>query len=697
MAFDQKTRSLRIKGLGGDDEFVLTSFSGTEAVSRLFLFQIEFMSTNLNLTAKDVIGKAVTIEVAEKNVGDRDDADVRYFHGYINRFSSGSISPFKGGEDEPSRLYTAEVVPAMWFLTQTARSHIFFPEKEEKSIYEVVEDVLNRSIHADMSWDGSQANELKSRMVKHCVQYRETDFNFVSRMLEQFGAYFYFEHADGSHKLIISTQPTTSTCRESDAEFRPNEGRMIRSWLHSFEFVSGEYEHADYNFETPLDDLKSNSPKIGELVPDTAGYQIYDYPGEFADKGVGDTEARIRQEEEETSYSVVQSSSGYRSFSTGHKFKLTFHPEEESQKELGEYMLTSIQHFASEPYLSGEQGAEYSNSFSCIPAAVRYRPPRVTPKPVISGVQTAVVTGPAGEEIYTDEYGRIKVCFHWDRETKGIKDSEGENCSCWVRVAQAMAGRRYGFMALPRINQEVVIEYEEGDPDRPLCVGSVYNDDQPHHYDPTEHKTRTYFKTNSSPGGEGFNELFFEDKADQEMIFLHAEKDLDTRVKECSREHIGGNMHLIVGKDEADGGEVEVDIEKSLKRKVGESQHVSIGGDWNTKANNCSHEAEMDIDAKAGMKYAMEGGMDVHIKAGLNLVLEAGLNISLVVGGNSVVIDPSGVSITAGAMVNISGGLVNINSGPGSSPASGPGCSPDPPAAAQPDEAHREQSGQSSN
>ena len=315
MPFDQSTRSLRIKGLGPDNAIILTSFSGTEAVSRLFQFQVEFMSTNLKLTAKDVIGKPVTIEVAEKNLGDRGDADVQYFHGYINRMSCGSVSPFKGSDDEPSRVYTAEIVPWMWFLTQTARCHIFFPEKEEKTIYEIVEDVLNRSLHVDASWDGSLASDLKNRKVKHCVQYRETDFNFVSRILEQFGAYYFFEHENGSHKLILSTKPTTAKCRESDAEFRIHEGRCIRSWLHSFEFVSGEYEHADYNFETPLDDLKTNSPKIGQLVPDSPSYQIYDYPGEYAKKDEGETEARIRQEEEEVSHSVVQGSSGYRSFS----------------------------------------------------------------------------------------------------------------------------------------------------------------------------------------------------------------------------------------------------------------------------------------------------------------------------------------------------------------------------------------------
>lgn len=725
MPFDQKTRSLRIKAsdLGADDQMILTSFSASESISRLFSFQIEFLSLNLNLAPDKVIGKSVTIEVAEKNVGDRGDADVRYFHGYVSRFSAGSAAPEKGPDGAAGRIYTAEIVPWVWFLTQKAQSHIFFPDKSEKSVHDVIEEVLNRPVHTDKSnWEFKGAADLKSRMMEHCVQYRETDFNFVSRILEQFGAYYYFEHSDGDHKLIISTNPTTAKCKESEVEFRRNDQRSIKSWLHSFEFVTGNYEHADYNFETPLDNLKTDSPKVGQLVPASADYTVYDYPGEFSDKGVGKDEARIRQEEEEVPHSTIQGTSGYRSFSTGHKFKLTYHPEEDGsfvkgdRGEKGEYMLTAVHHHASEPYLDGG-GTEYSNSFSCIPAAVRFRPPRITPKPIVSGIQTAVVTGPSGEEIYTDKYGRIKVFFHWDRETRDIKDSQGENCSCWVRVAQGMAGREYGFMALPRIGQEVVIDFLEGDPDRPLCVGSVYNADQMPHYNPEEHKTRTYFKTNSSPGGDGFNELFFEDKADEEMIFLHAEKNYDRRVKNHSTEHIGGNMHLIVGNDEADeGGEVEIDIEKKLMRSVGAdgieftnegdekkltegSQHLSVSGDWNAVANNISAEAKMDTNSKAGMNYAMEAGMNMHIKAGMALVIESGMQLTLKVGGNSVVIDPAGVSITSSALVTINGTMVNINSGPGSPAGSGSGCSPatpEEPEAAEPNEAHREESGQKS-
>jgi len=671
-----------MKGPVGDNEVILTSFFGSETVSQLFSFQIEFLSTKLQLTAKDLIGKSVLIEVAQKNVGDRGDADVRNFHGYITSFSAGSISPFKSTAGSPARTYHAEVAPWLWFLTRAARSHIFLPDKEEKSIYEIVEDVIKRAkdFHVKVDWDGGSASELKNRKVSHCVQYRETDFNFLSRILEQYGVYYFFEHSQDSHKLILSSKPTTFKCKESSVDFRPMQENSVRSWEHSFEFVSGKFEQADYNFETPLDDLKSNSSKVGELVPDSTKYEVYEYPGEFSKRDEGDSEARIRQEEEEVSHSQVRGSSSCRSFSCGYKFKLAYHPEKESKGELGEYMLTSLRHHAEEPYLGSGVGVEYTNSFTCVPASIRYRPPRMTPKPVVTGIQTAVVSGPAGEEIHTDKHGRVKVCFHWDRETKKIKDSQGENCSCWVRVAQAMAGRKYGFMAIPRVGQEVVVEFEEGDPDRPLVVGSVYNADQPPHYNPEEHKTRSYFKTNSSPGGDGFNELMFDDKGGDERLYMHAQKDMDVVVENDFVEHILNDRHKKV-----DGNQLE---------KIKGNCSLHAVGDRMEKVANQSLEAEQKINMKAGMVYAMEGGTDVHIKAGMNLVLEAGMTLSLVVGGNSIVLDPTGVSITGAAMVNISGTLVNINSGPGSSPGSGAGCSPSPPE--DPIDAHEEQTGEKS-
>ncbi len=719
MKFDQSNRLIKISGPFGETEVCAISFSADETISRLPSFSLDFLALNLKLTGKDIIGKNITVEI-QRFDDDGKTIGSRFFNGYVSRLIGGELTT---EQTMIYRGYHVEIVPWLWFLTQSSNCHIFFPDQKEKTILDIVEEVFKREYHVQPKWDSADASLLKSRKVEHCVQYRETDFNFISRILEQYGVHYFFKHANGEHAMVLSDKASYPTCEESKVDYMRQtlliKDNCVTSWEHHFEFVSGKFAQTDYNFEDALDNLETKSPKVSaEVAPDVTSYEIYDYPGEYKAKSDGDKESRIRQEEEEVPHNRVDGASTCKTFCAGHKFELGTHPDDKLKSlELGEYLITSIRHRANQPYTSGT-GAhiKYSNDFSCIPAKYAFRPARVTPKPIISGVQTGVVTGPKGEEIYTDEFGRVKVFFHWDRETRKTKNSEGENCSCWIRVAQTMAGRKWGSMWIPRVGQEVVVEFLEGDPDQPLVVGSVYNSDQMPHYDPTEHKTRSYFKTNSTKGGDGFNELMFEDLANEEMIFIHAEKDLDTRVKNCSRKHVGGNMHLIVGRDDADdGGEVHIDIENKLKRSVGPhgieftnegdelkqtcgSQHLTVDGDWNSRATNISQDAGQQFHSRSGMDYAIEAGKDMHIKSAIALVVESGMNLTLKVGGSSIVIDSMGVTIKGG-IVTIDGGMTNINSGPGSPPSSGPGCSPTSPTEpeiAKPQEAHREAGGQKS-
>ncbi|MDG2467908.1 MAG: type VI secretion system tip protein TssI/VgrG [Pirellulaceae bacterium] len=758
--FDQSDQKMRLSGgpLTSDKVFII-GFSGQETLSRLFSFEVQFLSTELQIDAQKLIGQNLTVEI------DRYDEDVkvigtRYFNGYVNRLWAGPVTVEK---DKKYRTYRAQLVPWLWFLTQTSRCHIFFPEKEEKSIFDIIEEVMNRAkseLKLQVDWSPTAAkSDLSSRMVKHCVQYRETDFNFISRILEQFGGWYTFTHEKGKHTMVLSTKNNYASCEESKVEYHGHEAtvsdNVITDWEHSFDFASSKWTHTDYDFEKPSAKMESQSPKISLDLPAAfSEYELYDYPGEYVDPaGDGKKEARIRQEEEEVTHNTVSGTSSCKTFTSGHKFNLASHPDDGVDEE-GEYFLTTVQHSATQPYKQSSRTASYSNSFACIPSKVFYRPRRITPKPIVSGVQTGVVVGPKGKEIYTDKYGRIKVFFHWDRETRKIKDTEGENCSCWVRVAQNMAGNKWGFMAIPRIGQEVVLEFLEGDPDRPLVVGSVYNKEQMPHYDPEEHKTRTYIKTNSSEGGEGFNELLFDDKAEQELVFVHAQKNMDVRVRNDSKariygnrhqiigweddegkeggsqyemvmqdkdlnikrnqnEHIEGNLMVAVGFGEADsGGEVSLAYEKSLTTLIGSggenvvnegdeiksiagSQSLAVKGDNNQSANNHSMETKMAIHSKAGMTYAMEAGMEMHIKSGTTMVLESGVQLSLKVGGNFITIDPVGV--------HIQGTLVNINSG--GAAGSGGGCSPTAPQSPQsaekakpqkPEYAHEEKSGQKS-
>jgi type VI secretion system secreted protein VgrG len=293
----------------------------------------------------------------------------------------------------------------------------------------------------------------------------------------------------------------------------------------------------------------------------------------------------------------------------------------------------------------------YANNFTCIPFDTPYRPPRNTPKPEVRGTQTAIVVGPAGEEIYPDKYGRVKVQFHWDRKGKRNEDS-----SCWIRVAQLWAGSGWGAMYIPRIGQEVVIDFLEGDPDRPIIIGCVYHGNNMPPYPLPNDKTKSGIKSDSSLGGGGFNEIRFEDKKGEEQLFFHAEKNHDIRVKNDTFEWTGNDRHLIIKNEQFD--------------LVEKDKHLSVKGNYNEKVDGIiSIKGEMDMQEKVGMKYALDAGQEIHLKAGMNIIIEGGTNISLSAGGSFITIGPAGV--------DISGMMVKINSG--GSAGSGSGSSPEAP------------------
>jgi type VI secretion system secreted protein VgrG len=718
MALDQSTRlfSFNVAGLA-DDELELVSLNGEEEISRLFSFGVELISDNNQISAAQVVGKNVTIEMTLA------DDSPRYFNGFINRFSAGDE------DEEGRRNYSADIVPWFWFLTQTADCRIF----QNKTIPQIVEQIFQ-----DLGFNDFETNEIKGnhKEWEYCVQYRETDFNFVSRLLEQEGIFYYFRHEAGKHTMVLADQKNAyKDCVEKEVDYpydfgsRPLED-YITSWEHNYEFHSGKWAHTDYDFKKPSTNLMAQTNTKTNLV-NIKKYEIYDYPGEYVKKSDGEGEVRLRIEEEETQHDVVEASSLCKSFTAGGKFKLREHraKTEEGKK----FVITSVQHSANEtmPYETGGGGGgqEYSNSFSAIPDSVVFRPARVTPKPLVSGLQTAVVVGPAGEEIYCDKYGRIKVQFHWDRE--GKKD---ENSSCWIRCMQSSAGKKWGTVFIPRIGQEVVVDFLEGDPDRPLVTGLVYNDEQMPHYELPSEKTKSYIKTNSSKSGEGFNEICFEDKKDEERVFIHAEKNMDTRVKNDSKTRIFGNRHQIIGwekdgekggdqrelvyedkhlnvkanqvekiegnyqlcvgnGDAPDGGNLDVVIEKQRTESIGSGNDRTVGGDEQIKiGGNLSETIDMDHQTKVGMNQAVEAGMEVHIKAGMKVIIEAGLQLSLVGPGGFIDIGPAGVTIQ--------GIMVKINSG--GAAGTGSGCSPGSPqeaeeaAPAEPAIAHDSKSGQKS-
>ncbi len=715
MAFKQSTRSINIQTPLGEDAVQLTDFVGEEELSRLFSFQLNLISTNPGIQGTDLVGKNVTFSL------DYDDEGTRFFNGFVKRFSAGDEDP------DGKRGYQIVVVPWLWFLTQTSDCRIF----QEMTVVQVIEKVFG-----DLGFSDFDTSKVKGSHPKreYWVQYRETDFNFVSRLMESEGIFYYFKHEDGKHTLMMSDSTGGYlTCKEATVDYPKDEldsGSVkahLRSWEHAFEFNSGAWAHTDYNFKTPSTSLMSNEKTLMKFDK-VSKYELYDYPGEYEKKDEGKSFSRVRMEEIEGDHDIASGTSDCKSFTPGGRFKIGKHRVKAEEGK--EYVIHRIRHEAREgSYQTGNVGGrEYFNNFECFPSATSFRPSRITPKPLVGGIQTAVVTGPPGEEIYPDEYGRVKVQFHWDRE--GKKD---QNTTLWIRCKQSIAGNKFGFMAIPRIGQEVVVEFLEGDPDRPLITGCVYNAEQMPHYKLPDEKTKTYIKTNSTKGGEGHNELMFEDKAKEERVYIHAQKNMDVRVLNDSKErifgnrhqiigwekdgkkggdqremvyedkhlnikrhqfeHIEGNLQLTIGKGEAEeGGNLDLIIEKQKSEMVeGDSQLIIKGKHSQKIDGGLSSTVGGNCHTKVGGNIAQEAGStgEIHLKAGMKIIIEAGMQLSLVGPGGFIDIGPSGVTIQ--------GIMVNINSG--GSAGSGSGCSPEAPkepiqaAPAQPEIAHNSTSG----
>ncbi len=632
---------LKIETPLGADKVLVRSFSGREEISRLFNFQIELVSEDGKIDAQDIVGKNVTFAVLQA-----DGSTERYFNGYVIRF---------GQRPSRERLhrYHAEVVPWLWFLTRSSDCRIF----QKKTVPDIVKEVFGLFGFSDFDDSGIQGQHLPW---DSCVQYRETAFNFIARLLEQEGIFYFFRHENGKHILVLADRKSVhKPCPyQSKVRMEPARGSgfhsdedVVSHWEHHYRYRSGKWAQTDYNFETPSTSLLSNSQTVVSL-PNNTKYEIFDYPGEYATKGEGSSLTKLRMEEEEVPHDAVQGAGTCRSFTPGGKFTLTHH---ERRSENKGYVITSISHSASQGGFSADdegQPAQYSNNFSCIPDKVQFRPARITPKPLVQGTQTAVVVGPKGEEIYTDKYGRVKVQFHWDRLGK-----YNENSSCWIRVSQPWAGKNWGAVFNPRIGQEVIVDFLEGDPDRPLIVGRVYNAELMPPYTLPANQTQSGFKSRSSKKGgtANFNEIRFEDKKGSEQIFINAEKDMDERVENDSREWVGNDRHLIVKNDQKElvEGDKHLHVKGEQMEKVDKDMSLTVGGDRHEKTNK---------------NYALDAGKEIHFKAGQKVVVEARSRISLKVGGNFVDIGTGGVTIK-GTMVRInSGGMAA--SGSGSSPKS---------------------------
>lgn len=460
MPFKNENRELKLTTVLGQDVLELVRFRGEEGLSQLSVFQLDMISRNTSISAEELIGTPVTVSLK------LDTGGVRHFNGYIHSFSAIDEN------DRGTRSYRARVVPWLWFLTQTTDCRVF----QEKSVLEIIEAVFKDLGFADYTTNRVMGGNAE-RKRNFCVQYRESDFHFVSRLMEEEGIFYFFEHRDGKHTLHLADSIVAyKECEEAKVDYLTNEQGSrqavphINSWEHTYQFRPGAWAHKDYNFKNPHQPLLATETTLMKFKK-VKDFEIFDFPGEYRAQDYAQDLARIRMEELEVDHDIVLGTSLCKTFSPGLTFKIGLH---RSKNEVGKsYVVQRITHIAEQPdYETSGNGfaVVYSNEFQCIPSTMVFRPPRITPKPIISGCQTAVVTGPPGETIYTDEYERVKVQFFWDRH--GKKD---EKSSCWIRVSQEWAGDGWGMVHIPHVGQEVVLLFQDGDPDQPIIIGRLFN------------------------------------------------------------------------------------------------------------------------------------------------------------------------------------------------------------------------------
>ena len=667
MAVTQKSRRIALHGPLGPDKLLFRRMVANEALSRLFEYRIDLLSEDREIALEKVLAKELAVEIEDGK------DNPRFFHGYATSFSY-------QGQWRGLAAYRAIVRPWAWFLSRTADSRIF----QEMTVPEIVKEVFRDRGFSNFedSLSGSY------RTWNYCVQYRETDLNFVCRLMEHEGIYFFFKHEKTKHVLVMADALSAHSkpAGYGDIPYYPLDPKARRDSEHVWSWASeqvvqpGEYVINDYDFEKPQTDLLVKNSVSRKH--DHADLPVFDYPGTYTQTGDGDHYVKARLEELAAQHAVVHADGNVRSLFAGSLLELSDYPREDQN---GEYLLTSAVHeLEQEDYAPSGKGVGpsrvYVNRFVGIPSKQQYRPPRVTPKPFVQGPQTATVVGPSGEEIWTDKYGRVKVQFHWDRVGK-----DDEHSSCWIRVAQVWAGKSWGAMHIPRIGQEVIVDFLEGDPDQPIVTGRIYNAEQMPPYALPDNMTQSGIKSRSTKDGSGdnFNELRFEDKKGDEEIYFHAEKNF-TRIVE-------NNDVLEVGFHKKDKGNQTVDIyndrtttldqghEKLQVKKGNRDVLIDTGNDTHTiKTGNRT----VEIDSGNDSLTIKTGNRTVKLNAGKESH-EAAVAIELKVGASSIKIEPAKITlksvqieivgdataklqgtktdIIGSALVTVQGGVVKIN------------------------------------
>ncbi|MEQ1636221.1 MAG: type VI secretion system Vgr family protein [Methylococcales bacterium] len=634
----QDTRFASVTTPLGSEVLLFSRMNGYEALSRLFEYEIDLLVDEANKSivtggfpTNAVLGQPMTITLTLPAGGKR------YFHGLVTQFKHHGVV-------EDFYQFRAVIRPWLWFLTRTSNCRIF----QEQTVPDIIKKVFAENGFSDYKLELTQSYQPR----EYCVQYRESDFNFVSRLMEWEGIFYYFKHEASKHTLIIGDSINayqTIGGYETIPYFPPeNTGRRnrdhIAEWQTAHQVQSGKYVLNDYDFEKPKSNLIT---KFTEIKPHSlADGEQYDYPGNYYEPPLGESYSNIRLDELQSDYQVMQGSGDAMGLTTGMLFTLKDHYiSPENTKHIliaANYTIVNNQYRA-----TATERTHFECDFKAIRSTQQFRAGRLTPVPFVQGPQTATVVGKAGEEIWTDKYGRVKVQFHWDRYGK-----HNENSSCWIRVATPIAGKNWGWVSLPRIDQEVVVSFLEGNPDRPLITGSVYNANQMPPYALPANQTQSGFKSRSSKGGTpaNFNEIRFEDKKGQEQVYIHAEKNQDNVVENNETTSVGNNRTETVGHDET------ITIGNNRTETVGNNENITIKGfKTETVIMALAETVGLGKAETIGLAKALSIGVDYVVTVGKDIIVNAGDSISLTVGKSSLVMKKDGTIILNGKTIDVVG------------------------------------------
>jgi type VI secretion system secreted protein VgrG len=679
---------------GGKRKFIIDEIFGDEQLSGLFHYRLRMRTSDNAIDFTQIMGQSVAVHIIMVS------GETRYVNGVVTCFRQADT-------DGVMTTYYAELRPWLWQLSLSTDSKIYQNQTATDIITSVFSD-FGFSDHKD-STQGACANR------EYCVQYQETALDFVSRLMEDEGIFYYFEHTEQKHTLVMANAasahppcPGLSAARYTDSDPKTKTEDLIDSVILEQQLTSNKFAAEDFHFETPETDL------LTSVDAGTKGkLRVYEYPGGFTKTKDGETIVSKRVEALEVPGKLLRGEGYCRAFLAGYKFDLTEHGRDDVN---ASYTIRRLSIHANQK--------RYTNRFEAFPSDVPFRPPRIARKPKIYGTQTAIVVGKKGEEIWPDEYGRVKVQFHWDQE--GEKD---ENSSCWIRVAQIWAGKSWGTLFTPRMGAEVIVSFLEGDPDRPIIIGTVYNDTQTVPYPMPDDKNKSTIKTISTKEGKAGNEIRFDDTKDAEELYFHAQKDHNIKIENDRKKEVLGKETITITKDRTttieEGNETltvtkgnrTVTISKgtethevkdtrdltvtgaethtsddSFTHSVTKNYELKVSGDLtitvdgaitissgkdvaieagmsftNTAGTELTNEAGTaltndagtDLTNKAGMNLTNKAGMDLTNKGGMNLTNEAGIALT----NKGLTVESKGsatATVDGGGMLSLKGGLVKI-------------------------------------